>query len=255
MPQPLGEIFGYPITNRSAEADDARKRKRCPFKGPDRPCYKSSKTAPIGVCSVFSAGKPAIICPIRFLEGYQITKDAADFFFPPRTKYKILPEVRVEIDVGTANRVRVGNIDLVIAAHDDSGRLIDWGGLEIQSVYTSGSIGKVFKEHQGQGYPAQFSWPTNETPHPDWLSSTRKRLAPQLLFKGTLLKKWGKKQAVAVQESFYNTLPPLDVPDVAVPRDQADLAWLIYDLGAWDANIDNLLSICPVRATGSGRSP
>lgn len=63
-------------------------------------------------------------------------------------------------------------------------------------------------------------------PRPDYLSSSRKRLAPQLLFKGGILHAWGKKQAVAVDRHFFATLPKLD----EVRRDEAELAWLIYDL-------------------------
>lgn len=63
-------------------------------------------------------------------------------------------------------------------------------------------------------------------PRPDYLSSSRKRLVPQLLYKGGILKSWGKKQAVAVQRSFYQTLPMLP----QVTPEQADIVWLIYDL-------------------------
>jgi len=63
-------------------------------------------------------------------------------------------------------------------------------------------------------------------PRPDYLSSSRKRLAPQLIFKGGILNVWGKKTAVALHKCFFETLPPLP----QVPKDQADIAWLIYDL-------------------------
>lgn len=63
-------------------------------------------------------------------------------------------------------------------------------------------------------------------PRPDWLSSSRKRLAPQLIYKGGILNQWGKKMAIAVQTSFYKTLPALPEVDPA----EADIAWLLYDL-------------------------
>jgi hypothetical protein len=63
-------------------------------------------------------------------------------------------------------------------------------------------------------------------PRPDYLSSSRKRLAPQLIYKGGILKAWGKKQTVAVHSAFYKTLPAL--PEV--PKEKADIAWFIYDL-------------------------
>jgi hypothetical protein len=56
--------------------------------------------------------------------------------------------------------------------------------------------------------------------------SSRKRLAPQLMFKGGILNTWGKKIAVAVQQSFFSTLPKFP----RVSRDRAEIMWMIYDL-------------------------
>jgi hypothetical protein len=63
-------------------------------------------------------------------------------------------------------------------------------------------------------------------PRPDYLPSSRKRLAPQLLFKGGILHSREKKTAVALNKSFFGTLPRLK----KVPKSDADIAWLIYDL-------------------------
>jgi hypothetical protein len=63
-------------------------------------------------------------------------------------------------------------------------------------------------------------------PRPNYLSSSRKRLAPQLIFKGGIINAWGKKTAVALNKSFFNTLPKL--PEVR--KEDAEIAWLIYDL-------------------------
>jgi hypothetical protein len=63
-------------------------------------------------------------------------------------------------------------------------------------------------------------------PRPDYLSSSRKRLAPQLLFKGGIMHNWERKIAVALNKGFFDTLPPLK----RVPKSKADIAWLIYDL-------------------------
>ena len=60
----------------------------------------------------------------------------------------------------------------------------------------------------------------------DYLSSSRKRLVPQMLYKGTIFQAWKKKQSVALHRSFYDTLPEL--PEVA--QSEADIAWLTYDL-------------------------
>jgi hypothetical protein len=47
-----------------------------------------------------------------------------------------------------------------------------------------------------------------------------------LIFKGGIINSWGKKSAVALDRSFFNTLPKLPV----VSKEEADMAWLIYDL-------------------------
>ena len=72
-----------------------------------------------------------------------------------------------------------------------------------------------------------MDWSTQPNyPRPDYLSSSRKRLAPQLLFKGGILHSWRKKTAVALNKSFFETLPPLKT----VSKSKADISWLIYDL-------------------------
>jgi hypothetical protein len=63
-------------------------------------------------------------------------------------------------------------------------------------------------------------------PRPDYLSSSRKRLAPQLLFKGGILRAWEKKIAVVLHRGFFNTLPKL--PEVS--KGEADIAWMVYDV-------------------------
>jgi hypothetical protein len=71
-------------------------------------------------------------------------------------------------------------------------------------------------------------------PRPDYLSSSRKRLAPQLLFKGGILNTWRKKISVALNRSFFETLPRIE----RVRRDQADIAWFIYDLNLRKSECD-----------------
>ena len=46
-----------------------------------------------------------------------------------------------------------------------------------------------------------------------------------MIYKGGILKAWGKKQAVAVHSAFFDTLPTL--PTVA--EADADMVWLVYD--------------------------
>ena len=153
-----------------------------------------------------------------------IADDAADFFFSADANWTTLTEVRLkDADGGSA-----GNIDIVMCAYDKAGKVYDFGALEVQAVYISGNVRNPFAHYMES--PAKHSgmdWTVEENyPRPDYLSSSRKRLAPQLIFKGGIINAWGKKTAVALNKGFFNTLPKL--PEV--PKEKADIAWLIYDL-------------------------
>ncbi len=223
--QPLAEVFGYPIDNFSKNAERHRRLKLCPFNNKVPNCTKSRAKNPIGVCSVYDASQTATItCPIRFREDWYIAEDAASFFFPQGTNFTSLTEVRLNDKYGKA----AGNIDIVLVSYDDAGRLTDFGSLEVQATYISGTISTPFNHYMADPLKnASFDWRGHENyPRPDYLSSSRKRLAPQLIYKGGILHAWQKKMAVAVDRQFFTALPSME----AVEKDDAELVWLVYDL-------------------------
>lgn len=222
--QPLAEVFGHLIDDQSYKAKRYRSKRLCPFNNKVPNCTKDKAKNPLGVCSVFHDGGPTITCPIRFREDWLITDDAASFFFENGTAWSSLTEVRLN----DSNGKSAGNIDVVLVAYDDNGKIIDFGALEIQAVYISGNIRDPF-EHYMKNPKDQLhmDWSNHPNyPRPDYLSSSRKRLAPQLLYKGGILHSWHKKTAVAINKSFFETLPPLKT----VSKSKADISWLIYDL-------------------------
>lgn len=231
---PLAEVFGFPADNLTSEAERYRKNRLCPFnKSPN--CTKTSVENPLGVCSVFgSKGEAVITCPVRFRQDWRIATDAADFFFPEGATWTSLTEVQLNDRQGKS----AGNIDVVLAAYDAQGRILDYGALEVQAVYISGNVRTAFQHYMDD--PAgrhDMDWrKMRNYPRPDYLSSSRKRLAPQLIFKGGILNTWKRKMAVALNTGFYNTLPKLDEVDKA----DADIAWLVYDLRR-DAAQDRLM--------------
>lgn len=186
-------------------------------------CTKDKVVDPLGVCSVFDGSNVSVTCPVRFREKWVIASDAANFLFPQGTKWTSLTEIRLN-DVHTKS---AGNIDVVLVSYDDNGRLIDFGSLEVQAVYISGTIRTPFAHYMSN--PLQhknMDWQGRKNyPRPDYVSSSRKRLAPQLLFKGGILHKWGKKQVVAVDSSFFATLPIME----EVPVEAAEFLWLVYN--------------------------
>ncbi|MFA7230749.1 MAG: NotI family restriction endonuclease [Victivallaceae bacterium] len=222
--QPLAEVFGHVLADQTSNANRYRSMRLCPFNNKIPNCTKDKANNPLGVCSVFHNGSPAITCPIRFREDWLISDDAASFFFRDGTKWSSLTEVRLN----DANGKSAGNIDLVLVAYDDDGKVLDFGALEIQAVYISGNVRDPFEYYMKDPKArAQMNWFGQPNyPRPDYLSSSRKRLAPQLLFKGGILHSWHRKSAVAINKSFFDTLPRL----TKVSKKKADIAWLIYDL-------------------------
>jgi hypothetical protein len=223
--QPLAEVFGFPIDNMSAQASRHRKNKLCPHNNRVPNCTKDKANDPLGVCSIHYGKDVVITCPIRFRQEWLIADDASRFFFPEDTSWTSLTEVRLK----DAHGQSAGNIDVVLVAYDQQGQIIDFGTLEVQAVYISGNVRRPFAHYMSD--PANRSdmdWAklASYYPRPDFLSSSRKRLAPQLLYKGSILRAWGKKQAVAIQSCFYDTLPNLPEVDPS----QAEIAWFLYDL-------------------------
>ncbi len=220
--QPLGEVFGFPIHNQSERAVRYRENKLCPFNNIVSNCTKNSIEFPLGVCSLNHKGKPVIICPIRFREDWKIISNVAGFIFDEKSNWTHVGEVRLKDKFDKS----AGNIDFVLVSYDDNGRVLDFGSLEVQSVYISGNLTDPFTAYLEAPTP-EFSWEQAfKYPNPDYLSSSRKRLIPQIIAKGSILKQWNKKQAVAMQTAFYNTLPPLSEFDKA----DSDFAFFLYDL-------------------------
>jgi hypothetical protein len=221
---PLGEVFGFPTNNFSPEADRYRGHRLCPFGNKVPNCTKDKAENPLGVCSVKDGTNFTITCPVRFRQNWIIADDAAAYFFPSGALWTSLTEIRLNDTYGKS----AGNIDVVLVSYDTSGRILDFGALEIQAVYISGNIRQAFAHYMDDPHAhADMDWSRQRYyPRPDFLSSSRKRLAPQLIYKGGILNAWRKKTAVALDATFYHTLPNLPEVD---PH-EADIAWMIYDL-------------------------
>lgn len=226
MSNPLGEVFGFPIDNVSAKALRYRKERLCPFNNIVPNCTKDKANDPLGVCSVNHLTDVVITCPIRFREDWLIIDEAASFFFEQNVKWTALSEIKL-LD---RNGQSAGNIDYVIVSYDEKGRLKDFGSLEVQGVYITGNLRNPFNSYI-ENPSVNFDWRNSyNLPKPDYLSSSRKRLIPQMIYKGGIFKYWNKKQAVVLQKSFFNTLAAMP----KVSRENADIAWFLYDLKRQD---------------------
>ena len=223
---PLAEVFGFTIRDKSERALHYQANRLCPFNNIVPSCTKVSVIDPLGVCSLYDRdGEPTVVCPVRFKEDWLITTHAAAFFFPSNDQWTAMPEIRLTDVNGKA----AGNVDLVLVAYDDDGYVTDFGALEIQAVYISGNVRRPFKAYTKDLNQTTFDWSgQKEYPRADYLSSSRKRLAPQLIYKGGIFHAWKKRMAVVIDRKFFASLPKLK----EVSSERADLAWLIYDLEA-----------------------
>lgn len=222
--QPLGEVFGFPIDNTSQVANRHRELCLCPYHNHIDRCTKDKLEAPLGVCHVLHNGDSVITCPVRFREGWMIAQDAAEYFFPVDARWERLSEVRLHDAEGES----AGNIDVVLVSYNEAGEILDFGALEVQAVYISGNVRNPFEHYMAnRAARTSFDW-SNERlyPRPDYLSSSRKRLAPQLVRKGGIFHAWGKRSAVALDRCFFATLPTLE----EVSKEESEMAWFIYDL-------------------------
>jgi hypothetical protein len=222
--QPLAEVFGFPIDNMSGEAQRHRANRLCPFNNRVANCTKDKANDPLGVCSVLSESEAIITCPVRFRQRWLIAEHAARYFFPEGAHWTALNEVKLK----DADGKSAGNIDIVMVAYDDRGKVADFGALEVQAVYISGNVREPFEYYMGEPQSRQqMDWSQEEKyPRVDYPSSSRKRLAPQLIFKGGIFRAWKKKTAVALNKGFFESLPELE----EVRKEDSEVAWLIYDL-------------------------
>jgi hypothetical protein len=218
----VSEVFGIGFEDRSTEAQRERARKHCPFR--DSVCTKSSKTDPLGICTLSDGEFATALCPVRFLERDQIFIDAAKLAFGPGVEFAVFPEIRIlkipsrEEDV----EKKIGKVDFLIG-HVKGGVVADFAAVEVQAVYFSGtSIRSTFDRFLlGEEL-------TDEqiTRRPDFRSSAQKRLIPQLMLKVPVFRRWGKKFFVVVDTLFLKSLPPFPT----VPRSNSELTWLGYPI-------------------------
>jgi len=221
---PLGEVFGFTATDQSPKAQRYRSHRHCPFNNKVPNCTNDQLKNPLGVCSVLHNDNPVITCPVRFREDWMITDDAAEFFFDEGTRWSSLTEVHLN----DANGKSAGNIDVMLVAYDDQGKIIDFGAVEVHAAHLTGNLRDPFEYYmQEPKSNASMDWTAQPNyPQPDFLSAARKSLVPQLLFKGGILQSWNKKMAVAIDKSLFDTLPSLP----RVEKEEAEIAWFVYNL-------------------------
>lgn len=195
------EIFGYPIWNRSEEAEEIRERHWCPFL--DRRCNKKSRLIdfPFGVCSATYMGRTHTICPNRFeeqgaIEGVsKVLEDIALHYFGDFNNTIIFSEVGIP---------NVGSVDYVLVRHKPmKPEVEDFVSVEFQSDSTTSTGGLVqgirdfFAGHDLEEQSYKFGMNTYDS---------IKRAITQLMNKGIVYEAWDAKCYWVIQEYIYANL-------------------------------------------------
>jgi len=214
----IAEVFGYRVEDSSHTSWHSRLSRHCPFR--DSKCTKGSRNNPLGVCTIRDGDDIAIICPYRFLENGIIFDDAINIAFPNNSNIICLPEIRLHTH-------GAGKFDFVLIMLDSSLDILDFHVLEIQSVYFSGDSLKpdfdYFMKHRT--LPSMTG-----SRRPDYLSSSMKRLLPQLITKVDIIRRWGKKVFIAVDKGFFNSFGNSSFLKREADIWNADIAWMVYDI-------------------------
>ncbi|MEW5958316.1 MAG: NotI family restriction endonuclease [Chloroflexota bacterium] len=195
------EIFGYPIGNKSDEAQDARQRQWCPFI--NKPCDKRSGLVdyPLGVCSVEHQKEFSAICPHRFeeqgtIQGIpQVLEDIVLHYFGDLDN--IVPFSGIKLPyVGMINYILIRYKP--IKAEIDDFVMVEFqpnSVSEIKRVVQARHDFAAGLDIRDQNY--SFSINTYDT---------FKRLIPQLLNKGIVYEAWNIKGYWVIQERVYANL-------------------------------------------------
>lgn len=250
----IGEWYGFNITQLSAEerqhfAAEALKQKKdrtpqpCPFQATKQNaiCAKDG-----GICSLRlyayadhpqtgravgtvvsgDQGEFRVTCPYRFHDGLAVFNWVGETILGD-TNPKLVGEVGfLEAGSTTDNEGGddVGRIDMVLVSsktHEQAP--MAWAALEIQAVYFSGNAMRGEFEAFSDTSVDWIIFPAGRR-RPDYRSSGPKRLMPQLQIKVPTLRRWGKKMAVVVDRSFFDSIGDMDnVADIS----NADIAWFV----------------------------
>lgn len=219
----ISEVFGFGVDNQTGAAWTSRNAKLCPFRG--GPCTKSSKTDPIGICSLSDGHEAAALCPVRFIERDIIFKDAARLAFGDNVRFGIFPEVRIlkiEAENEEDRDRKIGKVDYLLGKIED-GAVTDFAAVEVQAVYFSGGESRSPLRYYMQNRTLDLA---NSDRRPDFRSSAQKRLVPQLQLKVPVFRRWGKRFFVVVDTQFFGALPAFG----ATTRANSEVTWLTYPI-------------------------
>lgn len=222
------EIFGFYLQNMLSDAEDSRKNHWCPFHG--SPCYKQSRLLdfPFGVCTAHVEGQEIALCRRRFLENNKVFQNIA------LEQFETSENVLVFSEVGLPG---IGNFDFVMVKHKPfRAEIEDFVAIEFQTGQTTstGQLVKGFKDFlRDHRFPEGASYRFGINMYDIW-----KRTFTQILNKGIIMEKWGKKIFWVVQDPvFCYFQQKFRLSDMGYNKSHCSV-FSLYDLEVDDKRLD-----------------
>ena len=185
------EYYGYPHSDDSDEAETAWENESCPFTG--EKCTKTPKAADsmgtLGTCSIGHRSRGGsyeehVTCPTRFET--DTVFDEAKSNLVDEGEAILRPEVNLMGD----------KIDFVAGKVNDDNELIDFTGIEIQALDTTGSVGAYRDAYvEGRDYDE-----VEKDLGINWKESLVKEMLQQAYNKGTIFDGWGENIIFILQD-------------------------------------------------------
>jgi hypothetical protein len=245
MAKKILEFFGYDPDDRSPAAKQARAELTCPFLG--KQCVKTLNDGKIsGVCTLQTKKSgPVICCPIRlYAREHEILRDVSTIAFG--SGIPLLPASKITEETGKCiavfgkgwgkelrlpNRGKRGSyfMDWVLAHVSSGGKLVDFVAVEVQSIDTTGNYRAEREAHLKEEI---FTGRT--TAGLNW-ENVNKRILPQLIFKGHVL-----RQEPLCQKGLFFVCPTPVYHRITVrlggaltpyPLQPGTLTFMWYDIG------------------------
>ena len=214
------EIFGCYMRNVAPEAEELRRKYWCPFA--ESQCNKQSRLIdyPFGVCTAHVDGKELALCPRRFLEKNIVFLNIAISQFGTSDNVLVFPEVGLP---------SIGNFDFVMVRHKPLSACVeDFVAIEFQTGQTTstGHLVEGFKTFmKDRRFSEGSSYPFGINMYDIW-----KRTFTQILNKGIIMEKWGKKIFWVVQDPVFNYFQKkFRLTDMAFNKDHCSI-FSLYDL-------------------------
>jgi len=212
------EVFGFPVENRSIEAQAVRQQHRCPFVS--ALCNKKSRLVsyPMGVCSAYVNGHAVAICPRRFLEGQTVFHDIALDYFGSTNNLILFSEVSL---------TGIGSFDYVLVCHKPmSSEVEDFVVVEFQTDQTT-NTGKLVQAlddflNGKDVTTAHYSFGMNTY-------DTLKRSYTQMLNKGVAMEQWGQRIYWVFQEYVFDNMVQRYQPGLESGSSDTNV-FAVYDL-------------------------